>query len=581
MCGRTAGLAFTALACLRAQVAVVPEQPRWGERLTIMYNPSAPGAQLKSADPIWAGLTVYLEDHTASRNAGAMTRLANGRLQYESTIPNGACLIQIAIATAHDYDANATAEVPVLRPDGKPARGANDQLMWSHSANADRYFRREIELYPDNFAAYRHRWFLSGDDKAQEIALIRRDLETIGKGPSRSSAEWLYAMSYAYWRLGDQEHTRDTIRQMILRFPESALTDDALNYYIFRSSGDAKREARQWERDLVANHPASAHARSAISALVADPEFPFEAVQAVAHEQLRIEPANPSPHLAVANASLANRRNYEQALTGLQQALDLLLTGEYRIMFDPAGTLTQRRLADSYRLRAEIHLAQGAPADALADVCASEAFERANIATGHLLEARIWSSVSDWQRAETALLEAWRRDPAVSEPLLRDVFTRRRGSDQGFTAFLNRNRAISTTVAQPKRASPFVALSLDGRRWSLPELRGKTVVLNFWFIGCLPCRQEIPLLNPLVEQYPKFVFLAFALDGEEQLRDFIAKTPFRYEIVGNAQKIADAFEVNGYPTHIVINSNGEIVFETNDDLNGLRAALARQSTAAE
>jgi thiol-disulfide isomerase/thioredoxin len=526
-------------------------------------------------------LTLYFEDHTASRNAAAMTRLADGRLQYQLTVPNGACAIQIAIATAHDYDAKATAEVLVLRRDGKPARGANDQLMWSHSADADRYFRREIELYPDNFAAYRHRWFLGGGGKEQEIAMVRRDLETIGEGSSRSPAEWLYAMSYAYWRLGDQEHARGAVRQMILSFPESPLTDDALNYYVFRSSGDTKREARQWERDLVASHPASAHARSAISALAGDQELPFEVVQASAREQLRTEPANPSPYLAVATASLTHRRNYEQALTGLKQALDLLLTGKYRITFDPAGTLTQHRLADSYRLRAEIQLAQGASADALADVRASEAFERSNIAAGHLLEARIWSSFSDWQRAETALLEAWRRDPAAAEPLLRDVFTRIRGSGQGFNAFLDANRATSTTATQPKRAFPFVALSLDGRKWSLPDLSGKTVVLNFWFVGCLPCRQEIPLLNPLVEHYPEFVFLAFALDGEDQLREFIAKTPFHYRIVANAQKIADAFRVTGYPTHIVINSAGEIVFETSDDLDGLKAALARQGRAAQ
>jgi hypothetical protein len=52
--------------------------------------------------------------------------------------------------------------------------------------------------------------------------------------------------------------------------------------------------------------------------------------------------------------------------------LRLLLEGKYRILLDRAGTLTERRLAEAYRLRAEIQLAQGNLPDALASVKASE-----------------------------------------------------------------------------------------------------------------------------------------------------------------------------------------------------------------
>lgn len=33
------------------------------------------------------------------------------------------------------------------------------------------------------------------------------------------------------------------------------------------------------------------------------------------------------------------------------------------------------------------------------------------------------------------------------------------------------------------------------------ELAGKILVINFWFIGCPPCRAEIPDLNEIADQY--------------------------------------------------------------------------------
>jgi thiol-disulfide isomerase/thioredoxin len=530
-----AGLAF---GCLHAQVTIAPDRPKWGETLQITYDSSSPRAQLKLSDAVWASSTVYFEDYSAKRLAGAMT-VADGRLQYRMTIPEGACFLKIAFVTAHDYDAAASASVIVSRLDGRPARDANSHLMWSHMADAERYFQQEIALYPDNFAAYRNRWYLGDGGKAKPAAAIQSDLEKLGTPGRQPSVEWLYAMSYAYARLDNSDRAKSAIEQMTQRFPDSPLTDDALNYYLVRSSGEAKRQAEQWEADLVATHPASPHAGYALPELAARADFPFDVAQKIAEAQLRREPANATPYLAMASASLAHKRDYSQALDGLRTALGLLLDGQYRILYDRAGTLTDRRLAEAYRLRAEIELAQGNLADALASVKASEAFERDNAPAGHL-ESRFWSALGDGKRAEAAQLEASRR-----------------GSPQ------------------TKRAAPFDVTSLDGKHWTLTDLKGKTIALNFWFVGCAPCRQEIPELNRLVAQYKDVVFLAFALDEPEQLRDFLKAFPFHYNIVPNAQKIADAFRVAAYPTHIIIGPAGDIVFEGQEDLASLKAALAR------
>src|SRR5207237_2801199 len=87
------------------------------------------------------------------------------------------------------------------------------------------------------------------------------------------------------------------------------------------------------------------------------------------------------------------------------------------------------------------------------------------------------------------------------------------------------------------------------------------VVLNFWIIGCAPCRVERPGLNQLVSEFKdkNVVFIAFANDPAEDLRSFFKENPFNYRSVPDAAKIAEAYEVASYPTHLVIRKDGQII----------------------
>ncbi|GHA78854.1 hypothetical protein GCM10007389_36170 [Pontibacter akesuensis] len=110
-----------------------------------------------------------------------------------------------------------------------------------------------------------------------------------------------------------------------------------------------------------------------------------------------------------------------------------------------------------------------------------------------------------------------------------------------------------------KPAPAFTATDLNGKTYTLEQLKGKTVVLNFWFIGCKPCVLEMPHLNEVVAKYKpeEVVFLAFALDQEPDLRQFLEKHSFNYNIVPDAGKTArDTFGVNAFPTSMVINKAG-------------------------
>lgn len=120
-------------------------------------------------------------------------------------------------------------------------------------------------------------------------------------------------------------------------------------------------------------------------------------------------------------------------------------------------------------------------------------------------------------------------------------------------------KALVMKAMLNKPAPEFTATDLNGKSYKMDELKGKTVVLNFWFIGCKPCVMEMPHLNKLVAKYGSedVVFIAFALDSEVALKKFLVKNPFNYNIIPDAGKIAqDNFKVNSFPTSIIIDKQG-------------------------
>lgn len=116
-----------------------------------------------------------------------------------------------------------------------------------------------------------------------------------------------------------------------------------------------------------------------------------------------------------------------------------------------------------------------------------------------------------------------------------------------------------------QKIASFSERDMKGNKFSLKELAGKVVVLNFWFINCPPCRMEIPQLNELVVNYqqnPDVVFIAVALDEKYDIQEFLKTNPFQYNIIDGGRYIASKYNINLYPTHLVLDKEGKAVFHS-------------------
>lgn len=198
--------------------------------------------------------------------------------------------------------------------------------------------------------------------------------------------------------------------------------------------------------------------------------------------------------------------------------------------------------------------------DALVAVETAKAFARENDFGVYLLAAKIQQAIGKNTFAEAAFIEAWRRGSQEAEERLKDLYKGRRGSLAGFDEYLLAATKDKQSNGAWKQIAPLVKLTaLDGRRYDLNALTGKVVVINLWFIGCSPCRQEIPRLNELVKEFSgqPVVFLAPSFDSAEALREFLKKVPFEYQVVPNAEQLINTqFNASSFPTHIVIDQNG-------------------------
>ena len=107
--------------------------------------------------------------------------------------------------------------------------------------------------------------------------------------------------------------------------------------------------------------------------------------------------------------------------------------------------------------------------------------------------------------------------------------------------------------------------AIDGFKVDAKTLEGKIVVLNFWFIGCPPCRMEIPELNKLAELYKDdadVVFIAPALDDSYSIKKFTKETPFDFHLVADARYWTNQYGINLFPTHVIIDKKGMVRFHT-------------------
>ncbi len=140
-------------------------------------------------------------------------------------------------------------------------------------------------------------------------------------------------------------------------------------------------------------------------------------------------------------------------------------------------------------------------------------------------------------------------------------------------------------ISKKQKAVYFNITDIDGNQYKLDDLKGKVIVMNYWFSACRPCVLEMPELNKLVEKYrgKDVVFLGLTYHVKANIKRFLQNFEFNYHLIPEAQIEIHNNHVKVYPTHIVIDQDGYIVlreeglnYDTVDILDKTIEALLRK-----
>jgi thiol-disulfide isomerase/thioredoxin len=119
-----------------------------------------------------------------------------------------------------------------------------------------------------------------------------------------------------------------------------------------------------------------------------------------------------------------------------------------------------------------------------------------------------------------------------------------------------------------KAAPAFSLVSLDGKKVSLSDYKGRAVLVNFWATWCGPCKVEMPWFEEFQKQYAGqgLVILGLTADadaGKDVIAKVAQKSGVTYPILLADDKVEGAYGgVDIVPMSFYIGRNGVVVEET-------------------
>ena len=107
----------------------------------------------------------------------------------------------------------------------------------------------------------------------------------------------------------------------------------------------------------------------------------------------------------------------------------------------------------------------------------------------------------------------------------------------------------------------FSLLDPQGKKVSLKDFRGKIVFLNFWASWCVPCREEMPAMERLYQEFKDKNFVVFAVsvkDRKQDAIDFAKELKLTYPLALDPEgQVGVLYGAWGLPTTYLIGPKGE------------------------
>ncbi len=122
----------------------------------------------------------------------------------------------------------------------------------------------------------------------------------------------------------------------------------------------------------------------------------------------------------------------------------------------------------------------------------------------------------------------------------------------------------AASLPQIGQAAPdFTLKDATGKNISLSSLKGRVIMINFWATWCPPCRQEMPSMEMLFQEYNKKGFEILAISSDSQGEKIVKPFMEFYELSFTALmdtdgKVHSAYGITSIPTTYIVDKKGAI-----------------------
>ena len=513
-----------------------PETPAWGEKVTLIYHHDAPNALIKGQVPLYANI----------RDGEILEFKRSGNIstaQFEA--PDSVSKVQIYFYSLEDWDMYASTQILLETPEG-----------WSSI---------EEEL------AQIRRIFMSASANRVPRETAKAILDSLRANPVENPY-YYYVLTDGHMRLGEADSGWATLGYMRDNYSGTDEYVYALSafYYSAFSNPDLVSLARldtfnRWvDEELKVTN--SFHLLHNVM-----PRWLEDSTHLGLKERERIikgfidnTPNEPVLHAYLA-MHYANAGDTTAADAEYTKAIDMIITGIGAK--ERGGTYVNPRVTDRWLSqwtleRGKLRTGQKLFDDALADFSFVILMKGDLEGAAFFERAKVWQRLERYKRAEGSLKKALKTGYYEAEPMLKGIYLLNYGSREGYEDYLA-NILRPSKDDELKITADFGFKDLEGNPCRFFDYRGKIVVINYWGLGCGPCKVEIPWLNKLVEKYEGtgVEFLAFSFDKPQAQKDYFAENPFKYtNLIPDGPGIFQSIGLGSshLPWHAVVDPEGRL-----------------------
>lgn len=124
-----------------------------------------------------------------------------------------------------------------------------------------------------------------------------------------------------------------------------------------------------------------------------------------------------------------------------------------------------------------------------------------------------------------------------------------------------RQRGVSRSPWIGKEAPDFELSDIKGMRWTLSDLRGRVVLLDFWATWCGPCKIELPHVQALHEEFKNdgLVVLGISNEPRAKVERYIQAAKYTFPSLVDADaQVTLQYRVSSIPTIMILDREGKV-----------------------